>query len=301
MKNMELLPVFLINLFNFQTLQQLGIIAGFTVFFATISVVFYLYVFGTRINKLTAFKANIQQPFPAPGSAIFEIQNLNKSFLEDFQFVDDNYCQHQYVRQQSRDLNTFLIQRLTDHINNANNPLLTVATVAGAHGCGKSSETWGWFQLQQTRSRAWVHLWKKKKSKYGVVLITYYAATMWSVYQKGLFTDIDKVVQAINVAEIVVLDGAFDTEYDEMLEFAKKRNKFLVTVISGRAPYVKPAMSRHFDNTPFIVNGFELEDYLAAEPLLAPLNARAPYTNAEIENRFFYCGGSGGYFWRSYH
>jgi hypothetical protein len=260
---------------------------------------------------------------PTETTHVWRIRNLNKSYLEDYTRFssDDDFTHRQYIRQQSRDAIAYLDSCLASYLVNPhviaahhlptafppivplveplNPPMipLEMAQIRGQPGDGKSTEGWGWFQLQKL-NRAWVHCFRRdSKDCLSVVTITWdHSIDSW-ICRRGAWCSIQQVLHILNDVQMVVLDGEFPgSEYEKMMSQALKENKFFVSITTGYPPWVGNALLLHFRCRPFMFSGFCLEDYLQADSL-AP-NPRHRKTADQIKERFYYAGGSARYYWR---
>lgn len=167
--------------------------------------------------------------------------------------------------------------------------------VFGSPGCGKSSTVWGWFQLQDT-NKIWIHR-KIKSKKIYYVKITSAEQGGDLQYTRGFVTTTDELVALLNNVTLIILNGAYSNETVSSLYFHAVNNRLLViSCTSGQSPEPIDEVLCYLDRDrqPVCYDGFTLEEYSQAHPLLYPHQLM---TVTEFEERFFYAGGSARYFW----
>ena len=102
-----------------------------------------------------------QDPFPIPGVNTWVIRNVYYSHCEDYsrnRATNDDHIH--FVRPCTRRLVNYLNQLKQAFDNTPNiSPLhrLSFASIAGASGVGKTTEVFGWLQLQTMRGKIFLH------------------------------------------------------------------------------------------------------------------------------------------------
>jgi hypothetical protein len=164
---------------------------------------------------------------------------------------------------------------------------IPAASVLGSSGTGKSTEIWAFAQLQQGRTRLWIHNIHWQNENFLMV-------KMLSNNQMTSITtsNVQLIHDHLNDydLDLVVFDGTFNKATTSQFYRTAATNKLFTIRCSsgGQSVDAHPAINRCFHwGMGFYAEGFTLQELLEAEAILNPLR-----TEEEIERMYFYSGGS---------
>jgi hypothetical protein len=111
----------------------------------------------TRILRDCSNQIQPQDHFPDENNNVWNISNLKYSLLEDYSLSPQKFVHRHFIREDTREIIAYLNEKHNEYVAAAADDPLPTASLEGSSGVGKSTEVWGWFQLQNGNNRLWIH------------------------------------------------------------------------------------------------------------------------------------------------